>query len=458
VGFTSLAFYAWLAGAVVLYHLLPARWRDCALVSLSCLFCGFASPLALGLLVVATVVAFFAGRKLADEKDETKRSLVMYAAVAVLVGVLVAFKAAGVLKGIILPLGLSYYTFKLTSYVVETYWDRTYVQRRFIPFAAYSTFGAQLVSGPIQRPRSFFEQLGKAPDGEAFEKGFRLILYGLFLKLVIGDRLGTFTEMVAKSPETYSRQVLVACAFTYLPQLYADFAGYTNIALGVGFLFGIEGPPNFDAPFSAPNVQDYWRRWHMSLTTWLGDYVFTPLRMATRGWGKAGLVASVIINMTLIGVWHGFTWCFLVFGVMNGVFLAVSVLTLKQRQKLFGRFKWLTPFRVVFGILVVQSLLALSQIFFQAPTIESAWSFLAILAGAKTAGAAHFSEIRTDVADPLLVCWLVAFYAGLGMPGTKGIRAGIARWVPNWIRYGVTLLAIAALTLEAGGKFIYGQF
>jgi alginate O-acetyltransferase complex protein AlgI len=458
VSFTSLAFYAWLAGAVVLYRFLPASWRSCALVALSCLFCGFASSLALGLLVVATIVAYFAGVKLADEKDEKKRSLVMYAAIVVLVGMLVAFKAAGALKGVIIPLGLSYYTFKLTSYVVETYWDPTYVQRRFIRLAAYSTFGAQLVSGPIQRPQSFFEQLGKDPDAESFDKGFRLILYGLFLKLVIGDRLGTFTEMVAKSPEAYSRQVLAACAFTYLPQLYADFAGYTNIALGIGLLFGIEGPPNFDAPFSAPNIQDYWRRWHMSLTTWLGDYVFTPLRMATRTWGKAGLVASVIVNMTLIGVWHGFTWCFLVFGLINGVFLAVSVLTLKQRTKFFGRWKWLTPFRIVFGILVVQSMLALTQIFFQAPTIDSAVSFLEIVLGMKTAGAARFSEIRTDVADPILVCWLVAFYAGLGMPGTKRIREGITRWVPNWIRYGVTLLAIAALTLEAGGKFIYGQF
>jgi hypothetical protein len=252
--------------------------------------------------------------------------------------------------------------------------------------------------------------------------------------------------------------VLLCGAFTYLPQLYADFAGYTNIALGVGLLFGIEGPPNFDAPFSAPNLQDYWRRWHMSLTTWLGDYVFTPLRMATRTWGKAGLVASVLVNMTLIGVWHGFTWCFLVFGLMNGIFLAVSVLTLKRRAKFFGRFKWLTPVRTVLGIVVVQALVASTQIFFQAPSLASAWTFVRVLAGLQPAGATGFAEIRTDVVDPLLACWLLAFYAGLGMPGTKRLREAITRLVPNWIRYGICLFAIAALTLEEGGKFIYGQF
>jgi len=285
-----------------------------------------------------------------------------------------------------------------------------------------------------------------------------LILCGLFLKLVIGDRLGTFTAMVTKSPGIYARSVLAATAFTYLPQLYADFAGYTNIALGIGLLFGIEGPPNFYRPFAAPNLQEYWRRWHMSLTSWLGDYVFTPLRMSTRAWGKVGLVASVVVNMTLIGVWHGFSWCYLAFGLPQGVFLAASVLTLTQRDRFFDRWRWLSPFRLVFGIVIVQILLAVGQIFFQAESITSAWVFLRILAGFEASGTTQFSGIRTEVVDPLLVCWLLSFYAGLGAPGTKWLRDTIVRWVPNWIRYGVCLLAIAALTLEEGGKFIYGQF
>lgn len=459
MSFTSLAFYAWLSGAVVVYRRLPARFRGVALVVLSCAFCGYASPLALGLLLVATLIAWFSGVRLAAETDEKKRTRVLTGAIVVMIGMLVAFKAAGVLRGVLIPLGLSYYTFKLTSYVLETYWDPSYAEPKLLRLAAYATFGAQLVSGPIQRPRSFFEQLDATRDLDAdFEKGFRLILYGLFLKLVIGDRLGTFTDMVAKAPETYSRNVLGIAAFSYLPQLYADFAGYTNIALGVGLLFGIEGPPNFDAPFSAPNIQDYWRRWHISLTTWLGDYVFTPLRMATRNLGKVGLVASVLVNMTLIGVWHGFTLCFVVFGLLNGIFLAVSVLTLKQRQKFFGRYKSLTSVRMVFGIVIVQSLLALTQIFFQAPTIGSALAFLEIVIGVKAAGTGTLATIRTDVSDPILVCWLIAFYAGLGMPGTKRLRETVTRWVPNWVRYGIALLALSALTLEAGGKFIYGQF
>jgi D-alanyl-lipoteichoic acid acyltransferase DltB (MBOAT superfamily) len=462
VTFTSLAFYAVLAGAVVAYRLVPAKRRGDTLVLLSCAFCAASSLSALVLLLWATTVAFFAGVRLAGPEDEARRTRTLYLALAVIIGSLVAFKAAGVLAGVWIPLGLSYYTFKLTSYLIETYWEPANVQRRYLDLAAYSTFGAQLVSGPIQRPAPFFEQLDVIRTRDLaradFEKAFRLVLCGLFLKLVIGDRLGTFTAMVARSPATYSRSVLAAGAFTYLPQLYADFAGYTNIALGVGLFFGIEGPPNFDRPFAATNLQDYWRRWHMSLTTWLGDYVFTPLRMMTRGWGKAGLVASVITNMTLIGVWHGFTWCFLVFGVVQGVFLAVSVLTLKQRVRFFERWRWLSPVRAFVGIVVVQVLQAIGQIFFQAPSIQAGLSFGRILVGLDAEGATTFAGIRTDVVDPLLACWLFAFYAGLGAPGTKRLGGLVVRWVPNWILYGVYLFLIAALTLEEGGKFIYGQF
>ena len=417
---------------------------------------------ALAMLVGSTIVAYVVGLKVADAQTPMRRRLFLYSGIALLVGSLVVFKTAGVLSGVWIPLGLSYYTFKLTSYLVETYWDPAYVQRSALDLAAYSTFGAQLLSGPIQRPASFFEQLTQVRTGTlddaSFEKGVRLILYGLLLKLVIGDRLGSFTAMVSKTPEAYTKDVLFAGAFTYLPQLYADFAGYTNIALGVGLLFGIEGPPNFDRPFVASNLQDYWRRWHMSLTTWLNDYVFTPLRMGTRNWGQVGLVVSIVLNMTLIGVWHGFTWCYLVFGALHGVFLSVSVLTLKKRNKVLGRWKWLRPFRTLWGIVIVQVLLAIGQVFFQATSLPSALAFLAILGGLRPAGTTSFAAIRTDVVDPLLASWLIAFYVGAGAPGTARLRELVARWVPNWVRYGVCLLAIAALTLEEGGRFIYGQF
>lgn len=462
MSFTSIRFYAWLAAAVVVYRAVPARLRPVTLVLLSAAYCGAASPVALALLLGITAVAYIAGLRLTDQQaSEAKRSAVMYVAIALLVGPLVVFKVAGASNGVLIPLGLSYYTFKLTSYVLETYWDPEYVQRSPVRLAAYAAFGAQLLSGPIQRPASFFEQLEavrtEPQRDENFEKAFRLILYGLILKLVVGDRLGAFTALVTQSPDAYARPVLAATAFTYLPQLYADFAGYTNIALGIGLLFGIEGPPNFDAPFSASNLQEYWRRWHMSLTSWLGDYVFTPLRMTMRAWGKVGLASSVIINMTLIGVWHGFTLCYLAFGVLQGIFLAVSVLTLKRREKVLGRISWLTPVRTVVGIIVVQVLLAAGQIFFQANTIQGAWVLLRNLVGLHPAGPKTFAEIRTDVVAPLLVCWLCAFYAGLGLPGTRRVRDWAAR-IPNWARYGFCLFVIAALTLEEGGKFIYGQF
>ena len=146
------------------------------------------------------------------------------------------------------------------------------------------------------------------------------------MKLLVGDRLAAFIELVDTSHADYSYSVMLTTVACYLLQLYADFAGYTNIALGVGKLFGIEGPPNFHAPFAAVNIQEFWRRWHMSLTSWVTDYLFTPLSMSLRDLGQIGLVLCIMLNMLIIGLWHGLTLNFLVFGVLQGILVSVTAL------------------------------------------------------------------------------------------------------------------------------------
>jgi D-alanyl-lipoteichoic acid acyltransferase DltB (MBOAT superfamily) len=179
-------------------------------------------------------------------------------------GALVLFKLLGITNNILIPLGLSYYSFKLISYFVETYWDERQVERSWLRFAAFSTFGAQMVSGPIQRPYQFLPQLDEkrftATDFSFIESGFRLILGGLLLKLAIGDHLGGFVGLIDQNPEKYSWHVVAVSTLCYMPYLFADFAGYTNIAIGIGRLFGIDSPPNFASPFAASNMQDFWRR------------------------------------------------------------------------------------------------------------------------------------------------------------------------------------------------------
>ena len=222
----------------------------------------------------------------------------------------------------------------------------------------------------------------------------------------------------------------VAC---YTIQLYADFAGYTNIALGVGKLFGVEGPPNFNAPFAAVNIQEMWRRWHMSLTSWLTDYLFTPMSMALRDYGRPGLIAAVCINMIIIGVWHGFTLNYFVFGVLHAVFLTVTVLILgarARRKRAAGKTKAadgdaLRPPRAVVGFLgavLTFALMSFSQIFFHSST----WAELLlailrqVLAALRQAGPPAGPTCRRTSSFPHSFAWPSPFSSARGRPARGG--------------------------------------
>ena len=261
----------------------------------------------------------------------------MAVGVAVVVAVIVVFKAAGAWRGLLLPLGVSFYSFKLISYLIEVYWDDESVERDPVVFFLFPAFFPQIVSGPIQRPEPFFAQMrdvmARTIDVEQVETGLRFILGGLMMKLLVGDRLADFIGRIDESHSDYSYSVMLTTVACYLLQLFADFSGYTNIALGIGKLFGVEGPPNFNAPFSAANIQEFWRRWHMSLTLWLTDYLFTPLSMTLRDYGQAGLIGAIFLNMIIIGIWHAFTLNYLVFGILQAVFLSVTVLILGARAR-----------------------------------------------------------------------------------------------------------------------------
>ena len=337
MNFTSLLFYVALVPATAIFYWLPGRWRAIYLLALSYAFYALSSRIYLVLLVVASAAVYAIGLAIANSASERAKQAYMAAGVAAVVAVIVVFKAAGAWRGLLLPLGISYYSFKLISYLIEVYWDDELVERDPVVFLLFPAFFPQIVSGPIQRPAPFFAQMrdimGRMADADQIEAGFRLILGGLMMKTLIGDRLAAFITLVDQSHSDFSYSVMLTTVACYMLQLYADFSGYTNIALGVGKLFGVEGPPNFNAPFAAVNIQEMWRRWHMSLTLWLTDYLFTPLSMALRDYGQPGLIGAICLNMIIIGIWHGFTLNFLVFGMLHAVFLSVTVVILGARAR-----------------------------------------------------------------------------------------------------------------------------
>jgi alginate O-acetyltransferase complex protein AlgI len=467
VSFTSPLFYVALVPALVAFYGLPGRWRAIYLLALSYMFYALSSPLYLILLIVASAAVYAIGLAIAKSGGERAKQAFMAIGVAAVVGVIVAFKAAGGWRGLLLPLGLSYYSFKLISYLIEVYWDDEAVERDPVIFFLFPAFFPQIVSGPIQRPEPFFAQMRKVMartiDADQFETGFRFILGGLMMKTLVGDRLAAFIALIDKSHANYSYSVMLATVACYTLQLYADFSGYTNIALGLGKLFGVEGPPNFHAPFAAVNIQEMWRRWHMSLTSWVTDYLFTPLSMSMRELGQPGLVLCIMLNMVIIGLWHGFTLNFLVFGLMHGVFVSVTALIVMSARRR-GRAASAKPAAsarwpaTLAGMALTFGLMSFSQIFWHSPTWGQATSILAQVTGAAPSGSTGWSDISLSVTLPAWICMSVALYVGASAPGARELGRGIGKIAPNWLQYGVCLFLLCVLVTAGTGRFVYGQF
>ncbi len=394
--FTSFDFLAFLAIVAVAYHLCPLRWRAWLLLGSSYAFyCTWSVPFAF-LLLAATTFAFVLGKRIGADPEGLPRGYWVAAGIVLLFMPLVLLKYVSVLvargptgsdagwmtwataSNAIAAVGISYYTFKLVSYVVEVYWQRMEPCSHFVSFASYTAFFPQMLSGPIQRPGDFLQQVQnlRAVDPDMVASGMRLMLFGFFKKLVVADKLGPVVEHAFAHPRHCTGIVLAAASYLFALQLYADFSGLTDIAIGAGRILGFTAPPNFNSPFYADNIQEFWRRWHMTLTGWLTDYVFMPLRMAFRSWGELGLVLSLIINMVAVGVWHGAAWTFVVFGLIQAAYMTASVLTQKRRKRLLQRRPMLRRLHVVLGPLMTFNVVVLSLIIWRAANLTDAWYIL----------------------------------------------------------------------------------
>jgi D-alanyl-lipoteichoic acid acyltransferase DltB (MBOAT superfamily) len=297
--------------------------------------------------------------------------------------VVILFPQEGITSWIV-PLGISYYSFKLISYLLDVYWGKMEPAQRLIPFAGYVAFFPQIIAGPIQRSEDFLSQVGGA--GTVLP-GILRIAWGLAKKLIIADHLAPAVNYVYT--HVTGLHGAWSIGFYLWPlQLYADFSALTDIAIGTGRLFGIEGPENFNRPFTATTISDYWRRWHMSLTNWLGDYVFTPLRMTTRNLGNLGLVLSLTINMLAIALWHGISWGYFLFGVIHSVYLVADSLSARSRKRLSKQHpQWEGP-RHLLGWFITFHCVCLALVFFRAASISDAlylirhtWSNLSDFSG-----------------------------------------------------------------------------
>ena len=238
---------------------------------------------------------------------------------------------------IILPLGISFYTFRIISYLLDIKNNKIQPATNLVTYCSYIAFFPGLIAGPIDRPKTLIPQLEKQRvfDYSQAMDGLSQILWGLFKKVVIADNCATFTNDVISHYTTLPASALLISMALFAIQVYADFSGYSDMAIGLASLLGFKITRNFNYPFFAQNIADFWRRWHISLTSWLTDYVFTPLSVYLRDYGKFGLILAILINFTLIGIWHGANWIFVFFGFLNGCLYIPLILngTLNKKKK-----------------------------------------------------------------------------------------------------------------------------
>lgn len=439
----------------------------------SCFFYMFFKPVYILILFFTIILDYYAGIKIETASEKNKKIFLILSLIAN-IGVLSVFKyynfifenineALSVFKvnydfpllKILLPIGLSFHTFQAMSYTIEVYRGNQKAERHFGIYALYVMFYPQLVAGPIERPQNVLHQFHekKIFIYENVSYGLKRMLWGLFKKLVIADRLALYIDAVYGNSAHHNGTSLLMAAILFIFQLYCDFSGYCDIGIGAARVMGFKLMDNFNYPFRSLSISEFWRRWHISLSTWFNDYLFNPIVVNKRDWGKWAVIFGLMITFSISGLWHGSSWNFVFWGFMYGIVLSYEVLTKKWRKKMFSQ---LPPvLNTIISMFFVYAFWVLNWIFFRVPSINDCFGIIQKI----------FTQQGTLFYDSSL---LYAVF-GIGMllliewkQKSTDISESKVFNIPNvFLRYSfLSFLTISILVAGVfdGGQFIYFQF
>ena len=370
-----LFFAAVLAGAAILQRSRSSRPRECFLLLASYFFYGWWDWRFCFLLLFVTVASYLTAL-MKDNKAAYAAGIVVPLAVLGFFKYFNFFLAsAAALLGqdlgtlrIILPVGISFYTFQALSYVIDVHRGKLPVERDFIRLALYLSFFPQLVAGPIVRAADFLPQLyeDRRVTLKNLETGLQLMAFGLFKKIVLADHLSVFVDDVFRAPVAFHWATVLLAVVSYSIQIYFDFSGYSDIAIGCAKCLGYDFKANFDLPYISQNVTEFWKRWHISLSTWLKEYLYIPLGGNRKG--KARRYINLMLTMLLGGLWHGASWTFVFWGGLHGLALVVDkLLPRKGKSSALGR---------AVGTVLTFVFVSFCWIFFRAGTFADAWAVI----------------------------------------------------------------------------------
>lgn len=478
MSFISIAFAIFFTGVFILYWSLkdkPVVWQNLLLLTAGYIFYAWWDYRFLSLLLISTTIDYIAGLKMSQTEDANRRKIYLSASLIVNLGILGFFKYfnfftesfADFLTGIgvkvsfstlniILPIGISFYTFKTLSYTIGIYRRKHPPESNFINYALFVSFFPQLLAGPIERPVNLLPQIGsrRKLEVERIKDGLRQILWGVFKKAVIADNLARFVDTAFGDYQNQGGAVLITGVFFFAIQVYCDFSGYSDIAIGIARMLGFTSMRNFANPYFSRDAGEFWRRWHISLSTWFRDYIFYPLGGAMGN--KFKQIRNVLITFTVSGLWHGAGWNFIFWGFLNGAYFLPVIITGKQvvSSRTAGEGRIFPTMKEFLQIASTFIMMLFAWIFFRAESLASAFSYISTI----FVNDFLIKQIKPAHNFHLFLCILLLTVEWFQRRKTHGLEISKLPLKLRWIIYIVVTLSIIILGNFNKVEFLYFQF
>jgi len=485
--FNSFTFLVFAAAFFAIWPLTKnCRWRNLYIVIASYVFYGFWNSPFLVLLIVSTIVDYWAGRIIASRQSQKARNALLFASLAYNLSVLVWFKYANFFmdstKGllhlagwdvtmpmihVVLPVGISFYTFVTLSYTLDVWKGEIHPEKDFIKYAAFVAFWPHLVAGPILRATQLLPQLSKRRrmSWQLFYQGLFLVSFGYFMKVAVADNLAKYVERVYDKPFPITTGDAWLATYAYAIQIFGDFSGYSNIAIGLALWMGICIPQNFNAPYAAISFTDFWRRWHISLSTWFREYLFLPvayassrkvasLKISSRTQNLASFAIGTLFTMLLCGLWHGAAWHFVAWGGLHGLYLAVERFLGWDKGPPAGR---AGSWRLLPRRLVVFQLVCVTWVLFRAKWGRG-WVILKAMAGSGIPGAAGLYGPTAGASILLVLAVTLCIQHWFADKDLIGAAKAVRLTQRGYVLAEALLILASVVAMGGQGAFIYFQF
>ena len=482
--FNSISFLIFFPIVTFLYFVTPYRFRVSLLLFASCVFYMAFIPSYILILAITILIDYFAGIMIEKTEGATRKNYLILSIIST-VAVLFVFKYFNFFNtnmqrvsdflhwnysmstlNLILPIGLSFHTFQSLSYVIEVYRGNQKSERNFLVYAVYVMFYPQLVAGPIERPQNLLHQFHEKHDFDYKQvtDGLKLMAWGMFKKVVIADRLASFVDVVYKAPQNYNGVSLCLATLFFSFQIYADFSGYSDIAIGSAQVMGFKLMRNFNRPYFAKNISDFWKRWHISLSTWFRDYVYISLGGSRVPWYKRQI--NLIIVFLLSGLWHGANWTFVVWGGLHGFYLVFAIWTKPLREN-FIKLIRLDRFPLLLKcaqVTITFIIVTFAWIFFRAKSMNDAIYIVTHLFtgfdGNLATKIVKFAELQSTMSFWIGITAVVLLFLVQLVQRKGSIRQMISTkpYYIRWASYFALVIAILFFGYFSNQNFIYFQF